>query len=176
MNFDLTLENDIIKLIPIKIEDFEILYNVAKDPLIWEQHPNPDRYKKEIFEIYFKGAIESKSAFLVLDKTQNIVIGSSRFYDLNLESKTIAIGYTFLSKSHWGGKYNTALKTLMLNYAFQFVEKVIFHIGAFNIRSQTAIQRLGALKIGEEEMSYYGEEKKLNFLYQIEKKHWEIFK
>ena len=60
----------------------------------------------------------------------------------------------------------------MLNYAFQFVDSVIFHIGANNIRSQTSIQRLGAKKIGEEFMSYYGEEKKLNYLFQIEKKDW----
>jgi RimJ/RimL family protein N-acetyltransferase len=172
MNFNRILENDIIQIVPLNESDFEKLYSIAKDPLIWQQHPNPDRYKQEVFEVYFKGAIESKSAFLVLDKKQNIPIGSSRFYDLNLERKSLSIGYTFIARSHWGGKYNTALKTIMLNYAFQFVDNVIFHIGANNIRSQTSIQRLGAKKIGEELMSYYGEEKKLNYLYQIEKKDW----
>ncbi len=172
MKYDIILEDETIQIVPLKESDFEMLYSVAKDPLIWAQHPNPNRYKKEIFEVYFKGAIESKSAFLVFDKKQNIPIGSSRFYDLNVKNKSMSIGYTFIARSHWGGKYNKALKTIMLNYAFQFVDSVIFHIGANNIRSQTSIQRLGAKKIGEELMSYYGEEKKLNYLFQIEKKDW----
>jgi RimJ/RimL family protein N-acetyltransferase len=59
----------------------------------------------------------------------------------------------------------------MLQYAFQFVDSVLFHIGANNIRSQKAIERLGASKIGELEVKYYGEESKLNFVYEIRKKN-----
>ena len=90
-----TLENELVKLIPLKEEDFETLYQVASDPLIWEQHPDRYRYTKEGFEKYFDGAIKSNGAFLVKDKTSDEVIGSSRYYDLNEEKKSIAIGYTF---------------------------------------------------------------------------------
>lgn len=167
-----TLENEFVKIQPLKEEDFEALYLVASDPLIWSQHPNPDRYKREVFEIFFKGAMEPQSAFLVFDKQSGKVIGSSRFYELDIENNSIAIGYTFLAKDHWGSIYNPALKKLMIDHAFQFVNSVKFHIGALNVRSQKAIERLGARKISEMEVEYYGEASKLNFLYEIKKENW----
>ncbi len=174
-SFDLQpqLMNDIVLLKPLGSEDFENLYSVASDPAIWEQHPNKDRYKREVFETFFKGAMQSGGAFLIYDNQTQQPIGSSRFYEVNAEQKSVSIGYTFFAKDHWGSTYNRAAKTLMLNHAFQFVDTVIFHIGATNIRSQKAIEKLGAKKIGEVEMEYYGEPKKLNFIYQIEKKDWE---
>ena len=57
----------------------------------------------------------------------------------------------------------------MLNYILQFVENVIFHVGAENIRSQKAMAKLGATKIGEEEVAYFGEATRLNFVYLITK-------
>jgi RimJ/RimL family protein N-acetyltransferase len=175
MKFNLqpTLENEFVKIQPLRESDFETLYTVASDSLIWEQHPNKDRYKREVFEIFFKGAIESGGAFLVIDKQTGEAIGSSRFYDYNSENKFVLIGYTFLARSHWGSKYNPALKKLMIQYAFQFVDSVIFHIGANNVRSQKAIERLGASKIDEIEVKYYGEESKLNFVYEIKKGDWQ---
>jgi RimJ/RimL family protein N-acetyltransferase len=166
------LENEFVKIQPLHENDFEILYHVASDPLIWEQHPNKDRYKREVFEIFFKGAIESGGAFLVFDKKTNQVIGCSRFYDMDIAKKHILIGYTFFTRSHWGSIYNPALKKLMINYAFRFMDAVIFHIGGDNIRSQKAILRLGASKINELEVAYYGEPSKLNFVYEIKKKEW----
>lgn len=166
------LENDLIRIQPLKKEDFEMLFKVASDPLVWEQHPNKDRYKKEVFQTFFQGALESGGAFLVYNNQTGILIGSSRFYELNDVEKTVCIGYTFIARDHWGKSYNFALKTLMLNYAFEFVDKVIFHIGANNIRSQKAIHKLGAVKFAEHEMEYYGEQKKLNFYFQIEKQKW----
>jgi RimJ/RimL family protein N-acetyltransferase len=169
MNLQPLLTNDVIRIIPIQSTDFEKLFAVACDPLIWEQHPNKDRYKREVFENFFKGALESGGAFLVYDTTTNEVIGSSRFYDFNEVEKSVIIGYTFLARSHWGTTYNRSLKTLMLNYAFGFTDKVHFVIGSQNIRSQTAIGRLGAKKIDEQIIAYYGEPEKLNFIYEIKR-------
>jgi RimJ/RimL family protein N-acetyltransferase len=172
MNFELQpiLENEYVKIIPLKKSDFETLYNIASDPLIWEQHPNKDRYKKEVFENFFKGAIESKGAFLILDNKTNLPIGSSRYYDLDLNKSEIAIGYTFIAISHWGRGHNKVIKELMLEHAFKFVNNVIFHIGSNNIRSQKAIAKIGANKIKEEEIAYYGEASKLNYVYKISSK------
>ncbi len=168
MEFDLQptdLADEFVKLSPLKPGDFDKLYQVASDPLIWEQHPNKDRYKKEVFEIFFEGAIRSGGAFIVSDAKTGAVIGSSRFYKSDKDH--YAIGYTFLARDHWGTTHNRALKKLMLGHAFKFVDKIIFHIGANNTRSQKAIEKMGAKKIGEEEMEYYGEAKKLNFIYEI---------
>lgn len=166
------LENEFVRAVPLKAEDFETLYAVASDPLIWEQHPNKDRYKREVFQNFFEGALQSKGAFLVYDAKTGQPIGSSRYYEYDEANLSIAIGYTFLAKDHWGTTYNRALKTIMLDHAFRFVDKVYFHIGAHNIRSQTAIGRLGAVKTGEQEIAYHGEPLKPNFIYCIEKKDW----
>ena len=168
-NLTPTLQNQFVKLVPLKEEDFETLYKVASDPFIWEQHPNKNRWKKEVFQVFFQGALESKGAFVIYDAQTNQAIGSSRFYDFDKEKSQVSIGYTFFARSHWGGKYNPAAKQLMMAHAFQFVDEVIFHIGAQNIRSQKAIEKLGALKIAEEEIAYFGEDSKLNFIYRIRK-------
>jgi RimJ/RimL family protein N-acetyltransferase len=175
MNFNVqpTLGNALVNIRPLQASDFEALYQVASDPLIWEQHPNKDRYKREVFGNFFKGAMESGGAFLVFDSQSGTPIGSTRFYDLDIAKKNVLIGYTFLARSHWGKQHNPALKTLMLNHAFEQLESVIFHIGAVNIRSQKAIERLGAKKVGEIDVEYYGEPKKWNFIYEITKREWE---
>ncbi len=169
-NLQPTLENNFLKLIPLKADDFERLYQAASDPLIWEQHPNKNRYQKPVFANYFEGAITSKGAFLIVDKQNEDIIGSTRFYDYDANKSLVLIGYTFLARKYWGGKYNPAIKALLLDYAHQYVEKVHFHIGASNIRSQKAIEKIGAEKIGELEVAYYGEPEKLNFIYEIRKK------
>lgn len=162
------LENEWVKLIPLHETDFELLYDVAKDPLIWEQHPNPDRYKKEVFQTYFKGAIESKGAFLINNNSDE-PIGCTRFYDYFPDKSEIKIGYTFFSRDCWGKPFNRSTKLLMLDYAFRFVDHVLFHVGANNIRSQKAMGKIGAIKIGEEQVAYYGEASKNNFVYRIAK-------
>lgn len=174
MQFNLrpNLSNQLIEVTPLSSSDFEALYAVANDPLLWEQHPNKDRYKKEVFETFFKGALESGGAFLVKDSITKNVIGSSRYYGLNDKEKSVSIGYTFIDRNYWGKGYNTALKKLMINHAFQFVNKIYFHIGAVNIRSQKAISKLGAVKINELMMEYYGESPKLNYVYEITKENW----
>jgi RimJ/RimL family protein N-acetyltransferase len=174
MNFDLqpTLENELIEIVPLKEEDFEALYQVASDPLVWEQHPNKNRYQRDVFQTFFKGAMESKGAFIVYEKESRKIVGSSRYYELDEENSSVAIGYTFIGRDFWGKGHNAAMKKLMLDHAFQFVEKVILHIGATNFRSQKAIEKLGAKKINEIEVAYYGEAVKWNFVYQIEKDKW----
>jgi N-acetyltransferase len=166
------LENEKVKLVPLSENDFERLYEVASDPLIWEQHPNRNRYQKEVFETYFKGAMESGGAFLILNAATCEPIGCSRFYDLDEHAKTVTIGYTFYGRNCWGKGFNPSAKSLMLAHAFNFSDSVIFHVGAKNIRSQKAMEAIGAQKIREEEVAYYGEASNLNFVYEIKKSAW----
>lgn len=164
------LQNDLIQLVPLQENDFEELYQVASDALIWEQHPNKLRYQRPVFQNFFEGAIQSQGAFLIREATTKELIGSSRFYDYNVETNSILIGYTFLARKFWGNGYNKALKKLMMDYAFQYVDIIYFHIGANNIRSQKAIEKIGGIKIDEFEVEYYGEDSKLNYIYRINKK------
>lgn len=163
------LQNQFVKLVPLQENDFEELYSVANDELLWEQHPNKLRYQKPVFQNFFEGAMQSKGAFFIRETSTNEPIGSSRFYDYNPETNSILIGYTFIGRKFWGKGYNKAIKKLMMDYAFQYVDTIYFHIGAFNIRSQKALEKIGGEKIDEFEVEYFGEESKLNYIYQIKK-------
>lgn len=167
-----TLENDTIILYPLQESDFGGLYAVASDPKIWEQHPNKDRWKKEIFRVFFDGAMESRGAFKVMDKNSGNILGSTRYYDYNEEDDSILIGYTFFSRECWGKGINSGVKKLMLDYIFQYVSKVYFHVGSGNLRSQIAVGRIGAVKVGEQDVAYFGEAPKLNFVYVIDKQDY----
>lgn len=169
MNVQATLENENVKLVPLNPNDLEELFSVASDQKIWEQHPNKDRYQREVFEKFFQGAIESKGAFKIMDKSSNEVAGSTRFYDYNQDDNTIFIGYTFYATKFWGSKLNPQVKKLMLDYIFQFVDKVNFHVGKDNIRSQKAMEKLGAKKVDEVNVAYFGEPEKLNVVFEIDK-------
>ncbi len=166
------LETATFKLVPLDKNDFEDLYKVASDPKIWEQHPNKDRYQRKVFEKWFEGAMDSKGTFLIIDKISNEISGSTRFYDYKEEERSIFIGYTFYARKYWGKGINAEVKKLMLDYIFQFVDKVIFHVGAENFRSQKAMEKLGAVKTQEIMVAYFGEPDRLNFQYEIKKEDW----
>lgn len=143
-NLQPELVGDMIALYPLQEIHFEKLYMVASDPLIWEQHPEPTRYQRDVFMNFFRGAMESCGAFIVVDKDTNEIIGSSRFYNADYEKSQITIGYTFLGRKYWGGRFNRELKTLMLTHAFTFFNRVRFEIGENNLRSRRAIGKIGA--------------------------------
>ncbi|MBM3915947.1 MAG: GNAT family N-acetyltransferase [Sphingomonadales bacterium] len=169
MNWQPTeLKNEWVQLCPLQATDLEALYQVACDPLIWEQHPNPDRYKKEVFAVYFEGALASGGAMLI-SNAQGQVIGSSRFYDWDPALKEVKIGYTFFARTCWGGAYNKSAKVLMINYSLQVADRVLFHVGVHNIRSQKAMEKLGAKVIDEVTVAYYGEAPRKNFVYCVER-------
>jgi RimJ/RimL family protein N-acetyltransferase len=150
MPFDLqpTLTSDLLELRPLRAEDFEELYAVAADPLLWEQHPNPERSEREVFRKFFDDAMQSGGAFAAIDRSTNRIIGTSRFHCYDLERSEIEIGWTFLARSHWGGVYNGEMKRLMLAHAFKFVDNVIFFVDSNNIRSQRAVEKIGGVRVG----------------------------
>lgn len=142
------LRGELLTLRPLQPEDFDTLYAVASDPLIWEQHPNSDRYKPHVFQAFFREALDSGGALVASDARDGRVIGSSRFVGYDQERSEIEIGWTFLARSYWGGTYNRELKQLMLQHAFRFVANVVFLVGPQNIRSQKAMEKIGGVCIG----------------------------
>ena len=154
MEFDLQaiLKGTLVQLRPLVVEDFEALYAAASDPLLWAQHPEPLRYRRDVFQKFFDGAMESKGAFAVMDIASGRMIGSSRYYDYKTAQREVKIGYTFVVREFWGTGYNPEMKKLMLDHAFRYVDRVLFEIGESNIRSQTAIQRIGARLIGKSDL------------------------
>jgi RimJ/RimL family protein N-acetyltransferase len=150
MPFELqpVLEGRLLRLRPLRWEDWDELFAVASDPLIWEQHPESDRYKEDVFRRYFQGAMDSRGAFLVIDAENGRAIGSSRYHGYDEAKSEIEIGWTFLTRSYWGGTYNREMKDLMLRHAFKFVQSVIFRVGPQNFRSQAAVEKIGGVRIG----------------------------
>src|ERR1017187_8117950 len=150
MPFDLQpiLRGELVGLRPLRPEDFHDLYAVASDPLIWEQHPNKDRYQEGVFQGFFREALESGGALIAIDSIDGKVIGSSRFHGYDEEKSEIEIGWTFLARSHWGGIYNREMKQLMLRHAFRFVHSIVFLVGPQNLRSQRAMEKIGGVRVG----------------------------
>jgi RimJ/RimL family protein N-acetyltransferase len=165
MPFDLqpVLQGRNLRLRPLRPEDFHDLYAVASDPLIWEQHPIKNRYKEEVFKEFFREALESRGALVAIDFKDGQVIGSSRFHGYDEEKSEIEIGWTFLARSRWGGIYNWEMKQLMLRHAFRFVNSVIFLVGPQNLRSQRALEKIGAVGVG----SKLDKDDRLSLVYRI---------
>lgn len=151
MSLDLqpTLTGELVTLRPLCEDDFEALYAVAADPLIWEQHPAHDRYEREVFRSFVDDALAGRGAFVVIDNATGVIIGSSRYHDYNPKRRDVEIGWTFLARSHWGGRFNAEMKQLMLAHAFGAVDRVLFMVGLDNVRSQRAVENIGARRTGE---------------------------
>src|SRR5438309_9868541 len=171
VSFDLQpdLEGELIELRPLTPKDWDALFAVTSDPLIWEQHPESDRYKEGVFRVFFREALESGGAFVVIDAKTQQIIGSTRFYGYDPEKSEIEIGWTFLARKYWGGRYNQEMKKLMLAHAFKFVESVIFYVGEKNIRSQKATERIDAIRNGMVKKTYGNRRTTLIVRYVIEK-------
>jgi len=150
MTFDRqpVLRGELLELRPLRADDFEELFGVASDPLIWEQHPEPDRCTEPVFRAFFDESLASGGALVALDRATGRIIGSSRFHGHDPERSVIEIGWSFLTRAYWGGRYNGEMKRLMLEHAFERVERVIFIIGPDNVRSQRAVEKIGGVRAG----------------------------
>lgn len=137
------LEGELLELRPLVPADWEELFAAAADPLIWEQHPANDRYKEEVFRVFFADALASKGALVAVDRKNGRIIGSSRYFQNEIGE--LEIGWTFLVRECWGNGYNREMKRLMLEHAFGFAESVVFLIGAENRRSRKAVEKIGAV-------------------------------
>ena len=164
------LEDELVRLRPLEEADSEALYEVAQDPLIWEQHPS-DRYQRAVFDDFFQAAIDSKGALLVFNKASE-AIGSSRFERVVGIDSAIEIGWSFLARAYWGGAYNRAVKKLMIDHAFTSVEDVVFHIDLQNIRSQKAIEKLGGIRIMDPRHKHLIKQDPTYCTYRINKNDW----
>lgn len=147
INLQPVLTGELLELRPLRPDDFAELFAVASDPLIWEQHPARDRGEAGPFRQFFREALDSGGALVALDRRNGRIIGSSR-YQRDIASGELEIGWTFLARTYWGGRYNGEMKQLMLQHAFRSVDRVIFLIGPQNIRSRRAVEKIGGRRIG----------------------------
>ena len=143
-----TLTGNLLELRPLRPDDWDALYAAASDPLIWELHPERDRYKPDVFRRYFESGLESGGAFVVIDRLTGHVIGSSRYHGYDEAAGEIEVGWTFLTRDYWGGRYNREMKRLLVGHALRFVRRVLFNVGVTNYRSQRAMEKIGGARVG----------------------------
>jgi N-acetyltransferase len=170
MSFDFQprLKSELLEIRPLAADDFDGLFGVAADPLLWEQHPEKDRWKSENFQAFFAESLESGGALTVVDNREGRVIGSSRYHGYDEYRSEVEIGWTFLARSHWGGVYNRDLKRLMLGHAFTFVDVVVFLVAPGNFRSQRAVENIG----GEPAESRRDGNGRRSLVYRIDGRTW----
>lgn len=163
------LRGDLVLLRPVRDDDFDALHAVASDKEIWAQHPHHDRHERAVFQKFFESALASGGAFVVHDVKDDRVIGSTRFDHYDPVRRQVEIGWTFLARSHWGGRYNGEMKALLLDHAFGAVDRVLFVIGEHNVRSRRAVERIGAVCIAERPMP----DDPLHVVYEMTAARWQ---
>jgi len=154
-NWQPTLRGEHVQLRPIRADDLDALHAAAADPLVWEQHSERNRHERPVFERFFAGALECGGGLVALDAAGQ-VIGSSRYYDWDPSDRSVVIGYTFLARAHWGTGANREMKRLMLDHAFRWAQTAWFHVSPGNVRSQRALERIGARLDRQQDVSVGG--------------------
>ena len=144
--FRLPLQTEHFSLELLTPSDFDALYAIARDPLLWEQHPEADRWQRSKFQRFFQGGLANElGCFVIRKKPNGRATGSSRFYGYDEANRCIRIGYTFIARDFWGTSANREIKEAMLLRAFNIVDRVFFDIGPHNFRSIAAVKKLGAV-------------------------------
>jgi RimJ/RimL family protein N-acetyltransferase len=134
-----------ITLRPLSADDFDALYAIASDPLLWEQHPAKDRIQEPVFRQWLADALASRGALVAVDKRDGRGVGTSRY---DFFEGDVEIGWTFLARQSWGSGLNGEMKQLMLQHAFAAVDVVVFRVHSQNFRSQHGVAKLGAQPAG----------------------------
>jgi len=163
------LIGELLQIRPLEEGDFDALYAVASDPLLWEQHPARDRWQEPVFRELFAESIASGGAMIVIERATGQVIGSSRYFNHEPARRCIEVGWSFLARAYWGGTYNREMKRLMLGYAYQHVDVVELLIGEDNLRSRKAAEKIGAKFLGPR-TNHYG---RISLVYALTKEEFE---
>jgi RimJ/RimL family protein N-acetyltransferase len=143
---------------------------VARDPLVWAQHPDQTRHVRDGFERFFANAV-SGGALAVVDRATGRIIGSTRYYEWQPALREVAVGYTFLAREYWGGRANREMKRLLIQHAAPHAAAIWFHVGKQNMRSRRAMEKLGAVAAFEAQRPQNGE--MVDFIYyRIEPRAW----
>jgi RimJ/RimL family protein N-acetyltransferase len=145
MDLQPTLAGELVIVRPTVREDWDALYAVASDPLIWEVHPAHDRWQEPVFRQYFEDALASGGGVTIVDKASGEVIGASRYAFPDAVRDEVEIGWTFIARRYWGGRYNREIKRLMLDHIHRFVSGAVFVVGENNVRSRKAMEKIGGV-------------------------------
>ena len=145
----IVLENTLVKLVPLAFEHFSALQELAADKRIWEFYPVDGSEPHRIAAILEKAMAEKQKGtqypFVLVDKRQNKLIGSTRYLDIQPLHRKLEIGFTWFHPDYWGSGLNKASKFLLLQHAFETLGTVRVQLKTdeTNSRSRRAIEKIG---------------------------------
>lgn len=158
-DFQPTLIGELLMMRPYVEEDFEALYAVASDPLIWEIHPVRERWERPVFRHNIDDALSDRGGLVAIEMATGKTVGYSRYSQTKVGHTDMEIGWTFLARRLWGGRHNRDIKRIMLKHALASYSRVIFRVGEENWRSRRAMEKIGGVLIPwNEVISVFGRE------------------
>jgi N-acetyltransferase len=150
-----TLEGTHIRLVPPDLKYVDDLVEAAKPNEIWEFIATAPGQSREEMQAWMGEAIvETQSGtriwFFVIRKRDNRAIGATSYMDIQRKNRGLEIGGTWITPSAWRTPINTESKYLLLRHAFETLGclRVQLKTDVRNVRSQQAIERIGAVKEG----------------------------
>lgn len=153
-NKDYILEDDFVKMSPLKIEHVEDLIEIANETDIWKYSFIKGNGIENLTK-YIQSAIESRNAkkdypFIIFDKINKQFAGSTRYCEIVPSLKSIRLGYTWYGEKFRGTGLNKHCKYLLFEFAFEKMEAERIGLGAYveNVRSIRAMKSVGCQKEG----------------------------
>ncbi len=149
-----TLEGEHVRLIPMETSHLDDLYAASLPREIWDYMPTQINSKEELSSWMTSSLNRRESGldlpFVVVDKKSERIVGSTRFLDIMPEHRGLEIGSTWLNPSVWRTPVNTECKLLLLTHCFETLGtiRVQLKTDSRNVRSQTAIARIGGVREG----------------------------
>ena len=141
------LDGELVTIRPLRPEDLDAFQAAGSDPLIWELHPVPERWRPANFRRFFEEALACGGGLAIIERASGRLIGSSRYDAHDPANDEVEIGWTFLARAFWGGTYNRDVKRLMLAHIHRFVGTAVFLVGSQNFRSRRAMEKIGGTLI-----------------------------
>jgi RimJ/RimL family protein N-acetyltransferase len=164
------LEGERLLLRPLTPGDWPALFAVASDPAIWALHPAHDRWQEPVFRAFFEDALANEGGLAVIERTGGEIVGSSRFQGHDpADGGSVEIGWTFLARRLWGAGLNAEMKRLMLAHALQYVERVVFRVGADNVVSRGAMKNIGGTLTDRTDITILAGEPIPHVVYEIDR-------
>ena len=143
-----------VVLEPLGRQHRAALAEVIRDGELWAIQetyvPHPDQLDAFFAEADERFAAQDELPFVIVDRTTNAVVGSTRFMHIDREHRSVEIGFTFIARAWQGTQVNRESKYLLLKHAFESWRciRVQLLADARNERSRRAITRIGAKEEG----------------------------
>ena len=149
ITYPLTLKGQTVDLISLSEQHFPVLESLASVKRIWEFYTfdgsDPNSFSKAINSTLVEREKGNQFPFIILHKSENKIIGSTSFLDIQPHHKKLEIGFTWIHPDYWGTAINLECKLLLLTYCFEnlHTQRVQLKTDENNIRSRKAIEKIG---------------------------------